>query len=121
MAVGMATIPSGDIGVATIYTSMSSSAKLLELDEAMLAALVSSSSNDPNAQQIYLKGTPGDQLVLTTRDATYSVTKVETSNSMFLCRPSTSSAAGVPLALEVQARLGASLQVSNAKLSGSGR
>lgn len=110
-----AAVPTGEVAVALSYTALSTSAKLLELDEAMLAALVAPPTGGVGAGDgapLHLKAAgSGDQLVLTTGDATYEVVKVETSNSMFLCRAGGASAAGVPLALEVQARLGGTLQV----------
>ena len=94
------------MGVAAGFTALSASAKLLELDDALLAQLLAPGG------ALHLKGGAGDALVLTTSSATYSVLTVETSNSLFVCRPGGGSGDGVPLALEVQAKLGGVMQLA---------
>lgn len=112
---------SGAIGVGEGFTARSATCKLLEVDDALLAAILAPA----NRGRVAFKGVPGTPVVVTTADATYAVSTVETSNSVFVCRsaqpgggalelPAAVDDAGgapTPLVLQAQARVGGSLQV----------
>jgi hypothetical protein len=117
---------SGVIGVAEGFTARSATCKLLEVDESLLAVILAPA----NRGRVAFKGVPGTPVVVTTADATYAVSTVETSNSVFVCRSAQpgggalelaaaaadvdgggSSGVPTPLVLQAQARVGGSLQV----------
>lgn len=74
---------------------------LVELPPAIASLLFSphssSSSSSPSSlvpSQLVIKGQPSDDAVLCTQSSTYNIRSVQNSNSLLLCRPSTSASVG---------------------------
>lgn len=95
-------------------TSSQVSYSLVALPPALAKAVNERDSNGGVLASLTIKGQPTDEAVLCTRDTTYNVRAVQSSNSILICEASTSAAAssnGKGKAVEVQTTLHQTLEL----------